>query len=251
MQHSEKIHHFNTSGFIRLVWFHSREPSAQWAADTLTPQRLLSFELIRVTLPELIPTSQTDLCFLYLPVAQLQSVFLSVWWRTSSLSLAAGENLLFASYWEQRLVQEKKSMHEQNVLLWLSWWKGFASRKTDLVDSKQVHFGSVWTVVGKGREKFEIYLSRVCFCDHLILYLLSSASLRLDLLLDCRPMAQICLVNESPLTHWRHDRLCHAFIRSRHQQPRARSRRLPESWHRLHAAEQMPRHNKWIPSNTE
>lgn len=78
----------------------------------------------------------------------------------------------------------------------------------------------------------------------------SSRSLRLEFLLVCRVMAQICLVNESPLTHLRHDRHCHAFIRSRNQQPGARSRRLFESWQGLRAAKQMPSHNKWIPSKT-
>lgn len=64
-------------------------------------------------------------------------------------------------------------------------------------------------------------------------------------------MAHICLINESQLTYFRHDRHRYASTRSRIQQTSARSRRLLESWRRLHAAKQMPRQNKWILSTTK
>lgn len=51
--------------------------------------------------------------------------------------------------------------------------------------------------------------------------------------------AQVCLVNESLLTHLRHDELCHAYTHTRREQLRVTNRCLPGSWQRLRAAKQM------------
>lgn len=68
---------------------------------------------------------------------------------------------------------------------------------------------------------------------------------------ECRAVAHICLVNESPLMHLKHDRHCHAFIHSSDQQTSARSRRLLESWRRPRAARQMLTYKKMDPITNE
>lgn len=65
--------------------------------------------------------------------------------------------------------------------------------------------------------------------------------LSLELVLDSCPMAPICFVNESPLTHLRHDSLYQPFKRSKNKQLCASNRRLLESWQRSHAVQQTPR----------
>lgn len=74
-----------------ISWLHSGKTAARLGAAYT--HQLPSLGLIMATLPELIHTSQATRRFFSFPVVLPRSVFLSVWWSTSSRSLCTQKGL--------------------------------------------------------------------------------------------------------------------------------------------------------------